>query len=346
MVSNKEDVIINVIARLCGFILAVLLGGVVIITTWNSGLPCEHRIQAFSILIILGWSILLIRSKGWKAYGSIELAVAIVLFFYLGLFMGGVWHKGYLTNLPLIGINEETQGIHRDTLYHNAIASSINYYGYPSLLVNSAAFHNYHFGSHLVFGLLSKVLKVPTIFIYCYLYPIFLLPFYPSLILSVGKELRVHLGKQQKTTLIDIVVLLSFMTYLILPQTWSEKLGNYKTSWFVSESFCMAIILSLLYFKLMFVMIRRNLFDVRVFVIIFQMIVIPFFIIFISLTKISVGIIFAFAIAYFLFRKKKEVKYFLLELFYMAIVFAVHFIPALFYSPFLSGTTEDISMGI
>ena len=313
-------------------------------TTWNFGVVYEHCIQLFCIAVSFVWCIFLIKGKGWGEYKFWKIIFAILLFVCLGLYMENAWHVGYITNTPLIGINAEMNGIFRDTLYHNAIASSIEYYGYPSLLVNSSAFHDYHFGSHMILGLISKMMKMPTIFTYCYLYPVIFFPLYVSLILSVGADIRSRVNKDQKIGLSDIVVLMGFLTFYILPVEISNTLGDgHSTSFLISESYCVAIVLGLLFFKIWLQVSNRKWLDNKHFAVFFALVVVPFFIVATGVSKISVGLIFTFVVCYYLFRTKRlDLKFFLLEIYYVAVIMAVHYIPAGIYSPILSGSTEKV----
>lgn len=332
----------NLMSRLCGFIISFLLCIVVVCTTWNSGLVYERRIQLSAISVVIVWLIFLIVAKGWNEYKSIKIILSVAFFVYLALFMGHIWHRGYITNTLLIGINAESEGLFRDTLYYNAIASSIEYYGYPSVLVNSADFHNYHFGSHLILGLISRLLGMPSIFSYCYIYPILFFQMYAGLILSTGRGLRKLLKKTEKIGLADIIVLLSFVSYFLLPQIWSDGIGNKKTSWLVSESFCVAITLGLLFFNLT-LLVKDYISENKVIGIIWEIVITPLFIIIISLSQISVGLIFTFAIVYLLFRiNGMKPGYLVLEMAYVIILFAVHYIPSKIYSLILSGSAEGI----
>lgn len=335
----------NLMPRLCGFVVSSILTFVVIMTTWNFGVVYEHRIQAVAILVTAIWFILLVRAKGIKDYKIVELLFAAVLLGCLGLYIGAEgWHRGYITNTPLIGINAETDGIHRDTLYHNAIASSIAYYGYPSLLVNSGAFHNYHFGSHMILGLISRVMNMPTIFTYCYIFPVLFWPSFMSLILSIGSDIRMRFNKSQKITIIDIFVLLGFMTWYILPKEISNLIGDgHSSSFLISESYCVALVLGLTFFKIWLQASEKKFFENKYFATFFAVVVVPVFIVATGVSKISVGLIFTFMICYYLFRTKwLNLKFIVLEVCYVIIIFAVHYIPAQIYSPILSGSTEEI----
>ena len=332
----------NVMPRLCGFVIAAILVTIVIITSWNSGFEYENRIQIFALAILLAWGVALWRAKGWEEYSRKEIGVAVCFLVYLGICLAHTWDIGYICNTPIWNISAEIEGIKRDTLYHNAMASSIANYGYPSLLVNSDAFHNYHFGSHYILGMLAKFMYMPTFFVYCYIYPLVFFPLYPCLILSVGRQLRKYLGLAIKGSIWDIVALMVFMTYFILPEEWMSNVADWKTSWTVSESFLLANIVCLIFFFILLWYANQGIFSKKAPKGFFSWVVIPIFIIIMSLCKISVGAICVTAIIYYLFRSE-GIKYYtvVLSCIYAMSLFVVYYIPSLFYSPVIGATASE-----
>ena len=186
----------NLISRLAAFIVSAMITVVVVLSTRNCGVGFEGRVQFFLVLVCCFWMFLLIRAKGWKKYSFFDLLFILAIVVGVASFICvTVWHSGYLTITPLIGINSAENGIGRDTLYHSAIAAGIENYGYSTLLVNSDAFHNYHFGSHMIMGLFAALFRIPTYFSYCYFYPIVFGPLYIYLLFSVPARIRRYLGK-------------------------------------------------------------------------------------------------------------------------------------------------------
>ena len=333
----------NVMSRLCGFIITILLSIVIFFTTWDLDPIYRTKIHLITALIVLIWSFLLIKAKGFKEYKNIEIVISTIIFLGIALYMGSLWHIGYITNTPLAGINAAIKGFHRDTLYHSAITSSINYYGYPSLLVNSAAFHNYHIGSHIIFAAISKITGLLAIFVYCYIYPIIFFPLYASMIISVGSSFKKIVSFKEKISVPDLIVILTFITYFLLPKDWSDNIANRKTSWLISESYCVAIVLSLIFIKLWFCFSQSKFYKNKLLSVLFATIITPLFIAVVSLSKISVGLLLACTILYLLFRKKDiNIRYLLLGLGYIGVVFLIHYMFSGFYSPIQSGTTEGL----
>ncbi|SFW47559.1 hypothetical protein SAMN02910323_2028 [Selenomonas ruminantium] len=338
-----EDVVgeNNVMPRLCGFVITILLTIVVLLTSWHSGVLYAKDIQFFALGMLFIWGGLLARAKGWRAYSQREIGIDVFFFLFLGLFLANTWHMHTISNVPLCAINAETEGIHRDTLYHNALASSIAAYGYPSLLVNSDAFHNYHFGSHYILGILSNLMNMPTFFVYSYIYPLLFFAVYPSLILAIGRRLRKYLGIDERISLSDIVAVIAFMTYFLLPKNWMNAMADWKPSWVGSESFLVANTICLLFFYILLWMINNRMFQKASMKIVFLCVVVPIFILAMSLCKISVGAIFLVGVIYYLIRTNGcKLWTITLVLWYVLMLLGCHYIPNIFYSPMLSGTTD------
>lgn len=337
----------NVMPRLCGFVIAAMFAAVVIITSWNGGFEYAQRIQIFALIIFLIWAFFLLRAKGWQEYDLKEKITAVSCFVYLGIYMAGtVWSSSTLTNAPVFAISNLTEGIHRDTLYHNALASSIAAYGYPSLLVNSDAFHNYHFGSHYIFGMLAKLMDMPTFFVYCYFFPLLFLPVFPCLILSVGRYLRKYLGLTERIGLWDIAVVMALLTYVILPVSWTDRMAIWKFAWLVSESFLVANAVCLLFFYVFLRAITSSCLYNNKFRPVLYWLILPLFVVILSLCKISVGAVFVVAVVYYLIRKNGfSVNTAVLSTAYVLILFLIHYLPGKCYSPIISATT-DVSSSV
>lgn len=330
----------NLMPRLCGFIISLILATTIFGVTRGISYDFVNRIRFLTLFIVVIWGVLLATSKGFKTYKFFEYALFFAMFVSIGLYLIGMWHRGYITNIPFAALNSESGGIHRDTLYHSAIASGIQYYGYPSLLVNSADFHNYHFGSHLIMGLISKIINIPALFTYCYVFPMIFFPLLPSLFLSVGEELKIHFKSNNKINVLDGLLLLSFLCFFVLPENISGIVGNPKIQYFLSESFCVAFVIGLTYVKIWFTLLYTNALKKRSINYLFWCAVTPLFVVATTISKVSVGAVFTFIVAYTLLRKKGfNIKYLILEGFYTIVMLATYFIPGLFYSPIISGSS-------
>ncbi|MBE6099372.1 MAG: hypothetical protein E7197_04890 [Anaerovibrio sp.] len=331
----------NFVPRLCGFVISSLLSIIVLITSWQSGLVFENNIQLSVIVLWSIWGFILLRSNGWQEYSRKELLLILGGCVYIGLFFTNVWNDGYLNNTPLMSINKTIEGIHRDSLYHSALTQGITNYGYPSLLVNSDEFHNYHVGSHYIFAMLAKILDIPAFFVYCYIFPLLFLPVYPSLILSIGRYLRRYLNLNDRIGLGDLFATMAFITFALLPKGWVDKMAIWKFNWVISESFLVANVVCLLFFYILLRCINLRLFSGKIFKGLFIGLVIPIFILIMSVCKISVGAIFVVAVIYYLIRRYGlRADTIFICLFYASVLLVVHYVPGRYYSPILSATAD------
>ena len=252
----------NFIPRMSAFIVSIIITVVIFFSAKNSNMGFEIRIQIFSFICSFFWLLGALRSSGLKKYKIVELIIDFFVIIGISFFLCvTVWHSRYLSIAPLISINSAEGGLARDSLYHSAIAAGIGYYGHPTLLVNSDAFHNYHFGSHIIMAFFARVLNIPAVFSYCYCYPAFFLPLYTYMFFSVTTRLRRYLGKQDKLSVIDMLLMTCFFAYVIFPKEFVNNLGWYKSSWIVSESYCVAATVFMLYFDILFKANESNFFE-------------------------------------------------------------------------------------
>lgn len=331
----------NVIPRLGTFIICVIICGFIITNSFLENCDFDFKIQVLSVGIFLIWGMILLRAKGWKEYNNRELIVFSICFFLVGVFFCDCFmHRG-IVNSPVLAINAEKEGIGRDILAHSAMASGILSCGYPSLLINSDAFYNYHTGSHAIMALVSYVLEIPTFLSYCYIFPMLFYPFFLYLLLTACRLLRRYLRKEEKFHLSDMFFVMCFATYYILPYSWSERMADWKPSWIESESFLIANIFCLVFFCVLFKLLERKYIEKCIWMI--KIILIPIFIVLMSVCKISVGGIFTLAVIYYILRKEgRGVKNIILILSYLSILLGVYFIPSVCYAPFYSGSSFSL----
>ncbi len=328
------------ISRMAGFLLSSMLAVVVLATTYKCNLCFLKNIQVTVILTWIFWTLSLIRVNGLKTYSPFQLLIFLIMIVFLGLYLAyWIWHSGYLTNIPLISINEQENGLQYDTLFHTSIAQGIKNYGVPSFLVNSDSFFNYHFGSHLIMAIISGFSAIPVFFVYCYIYPVIFLPLFVYLIVSVIQEFRYYKSQSGTITILDFFVVICFFIPVLLPKSICDNLGNWKTSWFISESYLIAAICTLLFFKVFFLSNRHGWLKTKREKIVFKIIIIPFFIIITSLAKISFGFFLFMGVVYYFFRHHlKEIYYWIIEIYYTACFAFVYLFPGRFHSAFISNT--------
>ena len=343
MEHMKESIGITykeLIPRMAGFFISFMLTAVVLATTYKSGLHFASNIQMIAVFIFGFWGILLVRTRGIKPYSFLQLLFFCIMIVILALYLTyWVWHCGYLTNIPVAAINKQENGLNYDSLFHVSIAQGIKYYGVPSFLVNSDSFFNYHFGSHLVMAVISICSGIPVFFAYCYIYPIIFLPLFVYLSLSVIQEFRYYKNNSETITILDFFVFMCFLMPVLVPKNISDMLADWKTSWFVSESYLVAAVVTLLFLKALLCAHRNGCLKSKPAKNVFMIIIMPFVIVISSLAKISFGFFLCMGIVYYLFRNHtKEIRYWLIEVYYMLCFAFVFLFPSRFYSAFVSNT--------
>ena len=153
--------------------------------------PYTLKIICISVLILLGWSVLLIlvyRISDNTEQSTIKTiyvnGLSLVFLFLLAVFYTyTIWGSGYLSLSPITAINSGNANL--DTLYHSSIAESFKRSMIPSTLANNEAMVRYHTFSHFLVYSVSEILSIPVYFVYNYLFPIIFLPLYAFLQLNV-----------------------------------------------------------------------------------------------------------------------------------------------------------------
>lgn len=330
------------IPYLAAFLTSLITMIAVLLSVINYGIEFEKNILIYSLLVFFYWCgrfVSLARYHLGKTYKVCEQIAFIVVFVLISIYLlNTVWNSGYLTNDPIAAISASGNGINSDSMHHAAIVQALVHYKIPSLLVNSSSFYDYHFGSHILMAFLSRIVNIPAYYAYCFLYPITFFPLYIYLILSVSVKLKIYLTGNGKIELLDSL----FVAWFIMPELpvrILNKCAIWKNSWVVSESFLVANVLALIYFNLILELNKRNWFDLPLKKHLVRIVVSPIFILFVSITKISVGFFLCIGIIYYYFRMHtKELRYWMLNIYYGVLFLAIYFGPQLIHSPFGSGS--------
>lgn len=190
-------------------------------------------------------------------------------------------------------LTESSLGV--DSLYHSSLVESLVNYHLPSILVDGTPIRNYHYFSHILLALLSKITGVPAFFVYSYLYPqiaisVFMY-LYVQLMLSIGK----YFSCTPLSSLLTGIFLLLVEALLIQP-------GVY----IISQSYFTSLILCLLYFN---IFAHFNWFTKlgRARSLVAFTLTTLCFIFFISLSKISTGFFFWLGLSWFMFRQSTPI---------------------------------------
>ena len=222
-----------------------------------------------------------------------------------------------------------------DPLYHSVHAESIVINGYPSMLMNTAAFHAYHCGSHYIIAGFAKVLNIPSLVIYNYIYPIVFFPLFLFLLqkmIIIGKSYLL----EKETNLIyfiDYLLLLSCV-YGFFSNAFQKKIGfTFSFGVFSSESNHIALVFIFLFFYIVDFGSRK----IKRFDYVTYYFLIPLFILILLYTKISAGFMFLLGACYYVFRKYfGNSKRCLLFILYIGIFFLYYWILTKFSESFPS----------
>lgn len=325
---------------LSGLTLSLLGTMISVATIHGSGIPSENNLLLSLFIIFAIWLVMTCKHFGPSSFNLQRTLMIVVITGIIGVYMFyWVWHADYLTNVPISAINATDNEIPHDTMFHAAIAQGIKNYGIPSLLVNSKFFFNYHFGSHIIMAIISHITNVPVYFSYCYLYPAIFLPLYLYLILSLSVDFKFYKKGSGDLKIPDFLLAMCFITPILFSNGFTRKLANFKICFFISESYMVALIIAMCFFKIVFAMHRKKYFKNVKIAVFFYIVVIPLFIVALSITKISVGFVFCVATVYYLFRNNSsDTKYYALELCYLAIFGATYLLPGRFGGTVSSST--------
>jgi hypothetical protein len=223
----------------------------------------------------------------------IVIAFGLVVFTYGGnflspLFVEKIIYKGELQP---------------DTIFNISLANIFRNFHVISLGFNGVEFYRYHFGSHIIFGSLSKTLGVDVVAFYNLTYPLAIIPlffrFFFNLILTVLKEIKIP------AFLLILLFLLYFNRVF-----YSPEIGLYAFP-FNSETYLTGLIFFFFGLQCLFLLVKRwdhlkkgyqnfNLF-----------VLYPLTVLLISCTKISLGYFFYCIVGYLIIRHRvfREFRY-------------------------------------
>lgn len=294
-----------VLAYFIAFVISFVFGGFIIIALLNSGFYFANRIIYFSAGIVLFYFTLNVHFY-IKYYKSGKIfSLKNLLFFLLTMFLGFwyvnlIWDSGYLTLFP---VKKLLSGeAHIDTLFHSTIAESFITNGYSSIQFNTPSYLPYHYLSHFVLSLFSRLLRIPVFYVYNYIYPVFFIPIFIILTISVITEFRLYYKLDSSLSLADICFLFLLLTG-ILRLTTLDSLGIFFSATYLSESYFLSLVTFLLFIKITFLLFNKNLLGNKYIKRLYLYFFLPLGIIIISGMKISVGFLFTAGICYLYFRK-------------------------------------------
>lgn len=304
-------------------IICLILCGYVIVSLINSGYFYEKSILV-SVYIILSVWIVFFFSVELKNKKVFNISKKDYLSFFGAIFLGfyyafHIWFNDYLNLDPMSCFLSGNSNI--DNLFHSDIAESFITNGYPSIMFNGCNLLHYHVISHFFISLISRIIRVPCIVTYNYLYPVIFIPIYVLLLQTTVIVFRKRNSECKSTVIYDnkdffflLCICLGFNFF-----GFCDKACFWYNSMIDSESNLIAIILMLITFSLFFYLPSKF----RDFI---DFLLIPISIFLISGTKISCGVIFILAIEYYhIMLNPKSKKNFVILFMYFSI-FTVSYI--------------------
>ena len=262
-------------------------------------------ITAFSAVISFIWFILfvfyqkrIIRNQKTEMKVDFKPAAIVLIAVCLSVyFVYIIWGSGYLSLAPLSMIDNGQQ--HIDTLFHSAIAESYKRSIKASTLLNNEAYIPYHTFSHLLMGIVSKIMDIPAVIGYCFIYPVLFIPLYTISQFIAVLSAKGFFAGIYRINLIDIVLIVLFNVGVPFCHLYCAR----PASDIISESFMIANTLAFFSYAIAFYYLkvyRNN----RKATIAFCLFFIPVAVFLISWSKISVGLLFTVSVIYYLFRTK------------------------------------------
>ena len=263
------------------------------------------RIILVSILISLAWILIqLILNKLNITLPRIKNSPIIIVFFVGILLAVFITSKAWGSGLLCLNPYEEFDNgmTHIDTLFHSTIAENYKSSLRSILLINNEPRFRYHTLSHMLVGYCSKILGMPCIIFYNYLYPCLLCPTYVFSQLIAVSCCKNYFQNTFDLSVLDLVVVFLYNVGVVS----NNLLDQYfilKEYYIVSESFILANTVAFISFAFFFYLIKKeDKFDF------YLKYVIPFFVFFITWGKVSVGFLFYTFISYYVFRTVKGKK--------------------------------------
>lgn len=279
------------------------------VALFGSGLFFEKTVLITAFCILFAWGFAFIkktRKTGIDLRNKWNLILIVCLILFCLFFIQQSWFFHYLR---LDVLKQFFKGYtHIDPLWHAVHAESILTNGYPSLLQNSEQFRAYHCFSHYIIAGISRLLDLPAIITYNYLYPVIFFPlflFFSIKTLSICKN---YFNKESSLEFIDYLFMLTVFLGIFSKQIIQKDIWGFfmPIPLFGSESSLISLVILLAYCPVIKFLSEK----IKGFNTVNLYFLIPVFIVIISYTKLSAGFIFCLGCCYYVFRKYlfKEIK--------------------------------------
>jgi len=246
---------------------------------------------AFSLLVhqIIRFLKIIVKSNSKIFYSILSIILILIVG---GSLVTTIYGQGYLH--PLFLEKMALGLVHRDTLFHAAVCHLFENFYIPSTGLHGVQYLHYHYGSHVIFAGLAKLIDLNPIVFYNLAYPLIFIPFFFKAVFIAVFKIQDYI--KNKTHIISVILIVFGVAIFIFPQIFND--GGQP---FTSESNAIAILISLLFFSDIFLMIE-NLKKKKTHYLP-ALLYYSFAVIILVLTKVSVGYIFFAMISYLVWRE-------------------------------------------
>jgi hypothetical protein len=240
-------------------------------------------------------------------YDAVSLVFVTVITVWVCL---KVW-DGHYTHPLLLEMVPFDNKLHLDTWFHVSITQMIKTYQVPTTGLNGLPFIHYHFGSHLIFALISKALDVHAFTFYQLAFPVVFIPLFFKVVLTLPVAWAERQNREYQIG-IWFWLILAFGLVGVFPNWLLQNAASNWNAFASSESHCV----SLTFFFLLIHVIFGH-FDTEKTMAKFEIVIFCLLVLILGLLKISTLFMFDVLFGYLflrlkLFRKKSNNLLFLL----------------------------------
>lgn len=293
--SMDRNILSSLLALETSFILSIII----FFSLINPRFYYSKRVIFVCFFVTSFWFALtifsIIKDKGKQniiSYFVSSLVYLLVIFFMIRT----VWFYSYLTLAPEYAFFNGFGN--SDTFYLSTLCESIKNFGYPALLSQGLDYYKYHYFSIILLAIISKIVKIPCLITYNFLYPIVFLPLFTYLFFQAVGIIRDYLNKSYNIFISDVVFSI-FVIIGFLPSRYLNTIGIWWFHIFLSESCCVSFVLLLL-----FIWVIDKFKNIKYGKQLIIYLITPIFLFAITATKISVGLILFILLAWIYIRTK------------------------------------------
>ena len=245
----NEDKSISQNIFLLPFIMILLQFCFLFVALFNSGIFIEWQTLTVGILLTAFWGgcfLYSLRQNSDLKLNKYNILLVIFYIFFCLVIIKETWFGRYLR---IDAFNKFFEGkTFIDMLYHSVHAESIVTNGYPSMMMNDSTFHAYHCLSHYIIACFAKILRIPCLFVYNYIYPVVFIPLFLFMLQKVVLIGKAYCGNNKCLYFGDYLLLIACV-YGFFPTRFQNNSGFFfYKSLINSESNFISIIFIQIYF--------------------------------------------------------------------------------------------------